>query len=121
MSPGWRTTSSTGSPCVTASGLRAWLGPRHQRRQYLALIITDQPEAVSTEIIKELRRGVTALAGKGMYTGEERTVLICALTVTEINNLKMVTVKADPKAFVVISSAQNVFGRGFSPLDEPTA
>jgi len=103
------------------TGLRAWLGPRHQRRQYLAIIITDQPEAVSTEIIKELRRGVTALAGKGMYTGEERTVLICALTVTEINNLKMVTVKADPKAFVVISSAQNVFGRGFSPLDEPTA
>lgn len=99
-------------------GLRAWLAPAHQRRQFLAIIITDQPEAVSNEIIKELRRGVTALSGKGMYTGEARTVLMCALTVTEINNLKMVTSKADPKAFVVISSAQNIFGRGFSPLDE---
>jgi uncharacterized membrane protein len=100
------------------TGLRGWLAPRHKRRQYLAIIITDQPEAVSSEIIKELRRGVTALSGKGMYTGEARTVLMCALTVTEINNLKMVTNRTDPKAFVVISSAQNIFGRGFAPLDE---
>jgi uncharacterized membrane protein len=102
----------------TGKGLRAWLAPSHQRRQYLAIIITDQAEAVSSQIIKELGRGVTALSGKGMYTGQERSVLMCALTVTEINNLKSVTSKADPKAFVVISSAQNVFGRGFSPLDE---
>jgi uncharacterized membrane protein len=98
-------------------GPRAWLAPPHQRRQYLAIIITDQAEAVSSQIIKELGRGVTALSGKGMYTGQERTVLMCALTVTEINNLKSVTSKADPKAFVVISSAQNIFGRGFAPLD----
>jgi len=99
-------------------GLRGFLAPRHKRRQYLAIIITDQPEAVSSEIIKELRRGVTALSGKGMYTGEARAVLMCALTVTEINNLKAVTSRTDPKAFVVISSAQNIFGRGFAPLDE---
>ena len=97
--------------------LRAWLAPRHQRRQYLAIIITELAEIVSSEIIKELGRGVTALAGKGMYTGQKRSVLMCALTVTEINHLKAITSKADPKAFVVISSAQSVFGRGFSPLD----
>ncbi len=99
-------------------GFRAWFAPSHRRRQYLAIIITDKAEEVSRQIIKELGRGVTAMAGKGMYTGQERSVLMCALTVTEINNLRMVTETADPKAFVVITSAQNVFGRGFMPLHQ---
>jgi uncharacterized membrane-anchored protein YitT (DUF2179 family) len=98
-------------------GLRGAFAPSQKRQQYLAIIVTDQAEAVSEQIIKRLSLGVTALLGKGMYTHEERSVLMCALTVTEINNLKSVTAKVDPNAFVVITSAQSVFGKGFMPLE----
>jgi uncharacterized membrane protein len=99
-------------------GLRAFLAPRHRRRQLMALIITDKPEAVSSRILIDLKRGMTALSGKGMYTGKEHTVLLCALTVTEVHNLKSAVAKEDPNAFVVVSPAQEVLGRGFSPLEE---
>lgn len=94
------------------------LFPVHRRRQYLALIITDKAKEVSNRILTDLRRGVTALPGKGMYTGKNHSVLMCALTVTEIHNLKAAVVKEDPNAFVVVSPAHEVLGRGFNPLAE---
>src|SRR3990172_2751683 len=69
-------------------GLRAWLAPRHHRRQLLALIITDKPKEVAGRILTDLKRGVTAISCKGMYTGQDRSILMCALTVTEVNNLR---------------------------------
>jgi hypothetical protein len=99
-------------------GLHAFMAPRHRRRQLMALIITDKAEAVAMRILSDLRRGVTAVSGKGMYTGQERSVLICALTVTEVHNLKAAVNKEDPNAFVVVSAAQEILGRGFNPLTE---
>lgn len=97
-------------------GVRGWLHPQHRRQQLLALIITDQAEAVSKRILNDLKRGVTALSGKGMYTGQNRSVLLCALTVTEVHNLKNAVASEDPTAFVVVSAAQEILGRGFNPL-----
>lgn len=99
-------------------GLRAFLAPRHRRRQLLALVITSKAETVSQRILSELRRGVTAMQGKGMYTGSERSILLCALTVTEAHNLKAAVAKEDPQAFVIVSPAQEILGRGFNPLEE---
>lgn len=102
-------------------GLHAFLAPPHRRKQLMAIIITAKAEAVSSRILSDLRRGVTALSGKGMYTGQERSVLICALTVTEVHNLKAVVNREDPTAFVVVSAAQEILGRGFNPLGEEHA
>ncbi len=99
-------------------GLRGWFAPRHRRRQLLALVITNQTETVSKRILTDLGRGVTAVAGKGMYTGADRSILMCALTVTEVHNLKAAVAKEDPQAFVIVSPAQEVLGRGFNPLSE---
>lgn len=99
-------------------GLRAWFAPRYRRRQLLALVITNKTEAVSNRIFADLGRGVTAIPGKGMYTGSERSILLCALTVTEVHNLKSSVAKEDPQAFVIVSPAQEILGRGFNPLEE---
>jgi len=45
-------------------------------------------------------------------------VLMCALTVTEVHNLKNAVAKEDPQAFVIVSPAQEILGRGFNPLAE---
>lgn len=92
--------------------------PSHRRKQFLALVITDKAKPVADRILSELRRGVTSLPGKGMYTGKEHTVLMCAVTVTEIHNLKLAVAREDPQAFVIVSAAQEVLGRGFSPLEQ---
>jgi uncharacterized membrane-anchored protein YitT (DUF2179 family) len=51
-----------------------------------------------------------------MYTGKPRQILMGALTVTEIPQLKSIVAKADPEAFVIVVPAQEVFGFGFVPL-----
>ncbi len=99
-------------------GIRSALIPQHRRKQLLAIIITDKAELVSNRILSDLKRGVTAIDGKGMYTGADRTVLICALTVTEMHNLKAAVAKEDPQAFVIVSPAQEILGRGFNVLAE---
>jgi len=115
---GEETTTTLFSSQGKKKGARAFLAPRHRRRQLMALIITDRAEAVSNRIMTDLKRGMTALSGKGMYTGREHSVLLCALTVTEVHNLKSAVAKEDPSAFVVVSPAQEILGRGFNPLTE---
>lgn len=99
-------------------GIRAWLYPIRRRDQYMALIITDKAKLVSDRILTDLKRGVTALEGTGMYTGEHRSILMCAITVTEVHNLKAAVAKEDSGAFVIVSPALEVLGRGFKPLEE---
>jgi uncharacterized membrane-anchored protein YitT (DUF2179 family) len=53
-----------------------------------------------------------------MYTGKEHSVLLCALTVTEVHNLKAAVAKEDAKAVVIVSPAQEILGGGFAPLTE---
>jgi len=101
----------------TEGGFRLPLLPHHRRKQMLAIIITDKAKPVADRIMTDLRRGVTSMPGTGMYTGQVRSVLICALTVTEVHNLKSSVAGEDPQAFVIVSPAQEVLGRGFNPLE----
>jgi hypothetical protein len=98
--------------------LRAWFRQSRRRQQLLTFVITGQPEAVSKRVLDEMRRGVTGLSGVGMYTGHPRTVLMCALTVTEAAHLKALVAETDPNAIVIVASAQEVLGVGFRPLND---
>jgi uncharacterized protein YaaQ len=95
---------------------RAWFRPSQQRQKLLAYIITDQPETVSERILGQMHRGVTALSGTGMYTHQPHTILMCALTVTEVGQLKSLVSEVDASAFVIVSPARDILGRGFAPL-----
>lgn len=111
--------SHSGSPLGQAStGLRAWFRASGQRQQLMVHIITDKAEAVSKRILSEMRRGITLLPGRGMYTHQEHGVLMCVLTVTEMAHLKALVHATDPKAFVVVSPAQEVLGSDFGSLQE---
>jgi len=94
----------------------AWFRHGERRSQYLAFVITDVPEQVGQAVLNEMKRGVTELSGKGMYTGQQHGILMCALTVTEIANFKAIVRAQDPQAFMIVSPAQEVLGKGFLPL-----
>ena len=95
----------------------AWFRPSRRRRQFMAFIITDQAQKVSDQILRQMGRGVTAVEGVGMYTQRKHSVLMSALTVTEVPQLKAIVDAIDPRAFVVVSPAQEVLGEGFQPLN----
>lgn len=103
---------------TTSSNKRAWYRPSRKRAQLLTLIITDRAQAVSDRVLKDMKRGVTAIAGTGMFTGKAHTILMCALTVTEVPQIKALVASEDPQAFVIVTPAQEVFGVGFMPLKD---
>lgn len=91
---------------------------RVPRRTQLAYIITDKSQRLAERLMHDLVRGVTSLAGTGMYTGQQRTVLLCAVAPTEVAKLKGIVRECDPDAFVIITAAYDVMGRGFKPIKE---
>ncbi len=101
-------------------GGRVWFRRASKRPQLVALIISQQTEALGQAILTQLKRGVTRLAGTGMYSGRPLDVLMTALTLTEVSHLKALVSQVDPEAFVIVVPAQEVFGRGFQPLQRQT-
>jgi len=76
-------------------------------------IISDHADAIAQEIMKELDRGVTAFNGKGMYSKADKTVLYCVLHRNQMQQLKSLVRRIDPKAFVILSDVTEVLGEGF--------
>jgi uncharacterized membrane-anchored protein YitT (DUF2179 family) len=83
-----------------------------------ATIISSRPQAVADKILREMARGVTMWPGTGMYSGEARQILFCAVSRAEVSQLKALIHEADPSAFVVIGQAHEALGEGFKPLKQ---
>lgn len=89
-----------------------------KRRQLLVWIITDKPDEVGKTILARMSRGVTSMPGRGLYTNKEHSILMVAVTVTEIAELKTIVQHTDPDAFVIVNPARDIFGKGFQELKE---
>ncbi|MBP8003036.1 MAG: YitT family protein [Chloroflexi bacterium] len=81
-----------------------------------ATIITDKPEAVAQALIAELGRGVSQWQITGGYTGQTHSMVFCTVYRPQVNELKRVVATVDNKAFVVIGTAHQALGYGFTPL-----
>ena len=77
------------------------------------LIVSDRAEAIA-EGIMEVGRGVTFLHGQGAFTRRERNVVFVVVTLTQVAKVKMIANAVDKNAFMIIMSANEVMGRGFS-------
>jgi len=76
-------------------------------------IISDKSDEISKEIMTTLDRGVTALKGTGMYTGNDRRVLLCVVHRGQLTQLKEIVNDIDKKAFVILTDVREVLGEGF--------
>ena len=79
----------------------------------LLLIVSNKNEEIAKQIGKQIRRGTTGLLGKGMYTNEEKLVLMCAATRRDIAKIKVIARKIDPESFIIITNSREVVGLGF--------
>lgn len=76
-------------------------------------IISDKWEDISTEILSRINRGVTAFYGKGLYSGEDKQILLCVVRRKEIQKVKSVVNTIDPDAFIFLTDIREVLGEGF--------
>ena len=76
-------------------------------------IITSQPEEVSKEIIEKLGRGVTMLHATGMYSHNERALLICVIRRSQLAAFNRI-MQSYPDTFAYLSKTSEVMGLGFN-------
>ncbi len=84
----------------------------------LVLIVSSQAEAIGWGIIEELNRGATILNARGMYTGKPTEVLLTAIQRHQVPFLEKVVYSIDPNAFIIVSDARRILGKGFEELGE---
>lgn len=81
----------------------------------LLMIFSEIPQELSKRLL-EAERGVTLLHGEGAYSGIDRKVLVTAVYKSDYAKIKRLVKQTDPTAFMVVTSAGEVFGKGFQPL-----
>ena len=83
-------------------------------RSKTVLIVSEKSKEISDGIMNELGRGVTFLHGQGAFSGDERNIVMVVVSLTQIAKLKIIGHALDRNAFMLIMSASEVVGRGFS-------
>lgn len=79
----------------------------------LVIIISDRSQEIAEKIGERVRRGTTGLYGKGMYTNENKVVLMCAASRGDVAKVRNTAKSIDPKSFIIIANAREVVGLGF--------
>lgn len=79
----------------------------------LLYIISDKPQEITERILTELDIGVTYIEGRGAYSGKEKQVLMCVAKKQASPRVEEIVKEEDAEAFMVISSATEIFGEGF--------
>jgi uncharacterized membrane-anchored protein YitT (DUF2179 family) len=79
----------------------------------MVYVISDSYQEIGKALLYRLGRGVTILEGVGMYTGDNKHILMCVVGKKQIIDLSRIAHEYDEKAFVIISDIREVQGEGF--------
>lgn len=79
-------------------------------------IISEKCDEIAGELVNGLHRGVTFLDAEGAYSHRRERVIMSVLKKTQIADARRMIRKIDPNAFVIVTDAKNVFGRGFDDI-----
>ena len=81
-------------------------------------IISEKHEEIRDKIINNLNRGGTYIEGKGMFNMTDRKIIFTVVNRRELFILEEYIHEIDPKAFLTILDATEIFGEGFKSLKE---
>lgn len=79
----------------------------------LVYIISNQRQEIAKRMLKEIGVGVTMVQGIGAYKYEKTEVIMCVMRKQTLPKVRNLLKEMDSKAFMIVSSANEVFGEGF--------
>ena len=85
----------------------------------LIYIISDRPEIITARLLDELDIGATHVFAEGAYSREKKKVIMCAIKKRLYPQAEDIVREEDPNAFMIVTSASEIFGEGYkSYFDE---
>ena len=104
--------------CIIYSYMSSNVRDNMNRKHQSALrceIVTEQGDQLGQEIMQKLHHAVTCIPGTGLYSGKEKSVLVCILNPSQLNELTKIVAQY-PDSFVSVSHVNTVVGN-FKRLD----
>jgi len=84
-----------------------------------AVIISRKAHILRCGLMQSLGRSVSILPVTGGYSGDEKTMIYCTLSRSQVADLRFAVTRIDPDAFMVLGIAQQAWGGvNFKPLSK---
>lgn len=72
-------------------------------------IVTDYPDEISQDIIRDIHHTTTLIPGKGMYSGRETSVLLCVVNKTQVAAVNQI-IRQYPNTFAIVNPVSEILG-----------
>ena len=99
------------SAAVTSRVLDLILYGRDEAK--MIFIISNSSEAITQRILIELDTGVTHLTGTGAFKKENKQIILCVVRKQNAYKVEEIVKQEDASAFMIISSATEIYGEGY--------
>jgi len=76
-------------------------------------IITTKAQEIDDFIVNEMHHGATMYKAEGVYTREDKQIIITVCKKSEALKLRMKIKEIDPNAFIIITKTSEIMGKGF--------
>ena len=80
-------------------------------------IISPHIDIIGEYILKNMNRSGTIIPSRGLFSGENKEMLMTVIPKKDLTKLTRCVKEADPTAFLVIQDTYHVLGEGYQPLD----
>ena len=101
---------------VTVSGYADDLYLSGSKPSVQAFIFTKKYEEMADAIAFDMKRGVTVIPAKGWFSKEDVNVVMVVTRKSDLNLLLRYVKTIDSEAFLSVSSAMGVYGKGFDTI-----
>ncbi|MCI8287849.1 MAG: YitT family protein [Lachnospiraceae bacterium] len=82
----------------------------------MLFIISDRHDRIAGRILEELDIGATYIYGNGAYSGKDKKVILCVVKKYLFPKAEEVVRQEDPDAFMIITSATEIYGEGYKNI-----
>lgn len=80
-------------------------------------IISPKIEEIGDYILEHMNRSGTIIPSRGLFSGEDKEMLMTVIPKKDLAQLTRCVKSADPNAFLVIQDTYHVLGEGYQPIE----
>lgn len=82
----------------------------------MVYVVSDKIDELLNRILEELEVGATVLTGRGAYSRHEKNIIMCVIKKRGMPKLEEIVKQEDKRAFMIITSANEIYGEGYKNI-----
>ena len=79
-------------------------------------VVCDHPEPICDFLTHELNRSATVCKAQGAFSGQDKYIILTALSRPQAMKLRNFIKETEPEAFILISNTSEIIGKGFHTI-----